>query len=75
MLETKNLIKTSAGECIAVCDTNTYNNVNKAVFNFNKSLFNLSHKSFYNDIDIQILNEARTVVPSGSLWDRGRYQK
>ena len=23
------------------------------------------HKSFYNDIDVAILNEARTIVPSG----------
>ena len=45
--------------------------MNTAMFNFNKSLFNLSHKSFYNDIDIQILDEARTVVPSGLLCDRG----
>ena len=45
--------------------------MNKAMFNFNKSLFNLSHKSFYNDIDIHILDEARTVVPSGLLRDRG----
>ena len=43
--------------------------MNKAMFNFNKSLFNLSHKSFYNDIDIQILDEARSIVPSGLLCD------
>ena len=39
--------------------------MNKAMFNFNKSLFNPLHKSFYNDIDVAILNEARTIVPSG----------
>ena len=71
IIKTQNLIKTSADGCIAVCDETTYNNMNKAMFNFNKSLFNLSHKSFYNDIDIQILDEARTVVPSGLLCDRG----
>ena len=69
IIKTQNLIKTSADGCIAVCDETTYNNMNKAMFNFNKSLFNLSHKSFYNDIDIQILDEARTVVPSGLLCD------
>ena len=54
-----------------MCDETTYNNMSKAMFNFNKSLFNLSHKSFYNDIDLQILDEARTVVPSGLVCDRG----
>ena len=44
--------------------------MNKAMFNFNKSLFVLSHKSFYNDIDIKILNETRTVAPLGLLWDK-----
>ena len=41
------------------------------MFNFSQSLLNLSHKSFYSNIDIQILDEARTVVPSGLLCDRG----
>ena len=40
------------------------------MFNFNKSLFIPSHKSFYNDIDIKILNESRTVAPSGLLFDK-----
>ena len=44
--------------------------MNKAMFNFNKSLFILSHKSFYNDIDIKVLNETRTVAPLGLLWDK-----
>ena len=39
------------------------------MFNFNKSLFNPNHKSFYNDIDIAILNESRTIVPVGLLCD------
>ena len=44
--------------------------MNKAMLNFNKSLFNLSHKSFYNDIDSQFLDEARTVVPFVLLCER-----
>ena len=65
IINTQNLIKSSCDGCIAVDDEITYNRMNKAMFNFNKSLFNPIHKSFYNDIDVAILNEARTIVPSG----------
>ena len=43
--------------------------MNKAMFDFNKPLFVPSHKSFDNDIDINILDETRTIVPVGRLWD------
>ena len=65
IIKTQNLIKSSCDGCIAVDDEITYNRMNKAMFNFNKSLLNPLHKSFYNDIDVAILNEARTIVPSG----------
>ena len=70
IVKTQNLIKTSADGCIAAGDETTYNNMNKAMFNFNKSLFVSSHRSFYNDIDIKILNESKTVVPLGKLWKK-----
>ena len=63
------MIKSSAEGCIAVSNETTYNNMNKAMFDFNKSVFVPSHKSFYNDIDIKILDETRTIVPVGRLWD------
>ena len=65
IIKTQNLVKTSADGCIAVSNENTYNNMNLAFFNFHKSMFNVAHKSFYNDIDIKILDETRTVVPVG----------
>ena len=61
------LIKSSGDGWIAVSNETTYNNMNKAMFNFNKSLFVSSHKPFYNDIDIKILNETRSIAPSGLL--------
>ena len=70
IIKTQNLIKSSSDGWIAANNETMYNNMNKAMFNFNKSLFILSHKSFYNDIDIKILNETRTVAPSGLLWDK-----
>ena len=67
IIKTQNLIKSSGDGWIAVSNETTYNNMNKAMFNFNKSLFMSSHKSFYNDIDIKILNETRSIAPSGLL--------
>ena len=65
IIKTQNLVKTSADGCIAVSNENTYNNMNLAFFNFHKSLFNVAHKSFFNDIDIKVLDETRTVAPVG----------
>ena len=67
IIKTQNLIKSSGDGWIAVSNETTYNNMNKAMFNFNKSLFMSSHKSFYNDIDIKMLNETRSIAPSGLL--------
>ena len=70
IIKTQNLIKSSADGCIAVRDEQTYNRMNEAMFRFNKSLFNPLHKSFYNDIDISILDETRTIAPLGLFYDK-----
>ena len=62
-------MKTSCDGCITVSDEHVYNNMNVAFFNFYSKVFNPAHKSFYNDIDIEILDEARTTVPLGLLVD------
>lgn len=41
--------------------------MNEAMCNFNKSLFLVRHKSFYSDIDIQVLDEYRTIANTGLL--------
>ena len=70
IIKTQNLLKNSPDGCIAVNEETTYNNMSVAMFNFCKSLLNPSHKSFYNDIDIEILDEARTIVPLGFTEER-----
>ena len=70
IIKTQNLVKTSADGCIAVQDEQTYNRMNETMFRFNKSLCNPLHKSFYNDIDIEILDETRAIAPVGLFWDR-----
>ena len=37
------------------------------MFEFNKSLFNPLHKSYYNDIDVDFFNRCRTVAPAGKF--------
>ena len=71
VIKTQNLIKSSVDGCVAVRDEQTYNRMNEAMFKFNKSLFNPLHKSFYNDIDIAILDETRTIAPSGLFYEKG----
>ena len=42
-----------------------FNDMNREMFNFNKKIFNDAHKSYYSQTDIDILDEARTIVPTG----------
>ena len=71
IIKTQNLLKTSCDGCITLTDEKTYNRMNLAFFNFCKSLFIPAHKSFYNDIDLKILDETRTIVPSGWFYSGG----
>ena len=53
------------GEC-SVSSEEVYNNMNKAMVEFNNALFKKNDKSFYSHQDIVILeDECRTIVPSG----------
>ena len=39
--------------------------MNPAMFRFQKGLINPTHKSFFNDIDVKILQEAKAIVVTG----------
>ena len=52
---------------ITVRTEQIYNNMSKAMYEFNKALFNPLHKSYYNETDIQILKECRTIPPVGEI--------
>ena len=65
IIKTQNLIKGSSDGCIAVDDEKTYNNMNEAMFNFNKALFNPLHKSFYNNIDLKIYKKQKPYHQQG----------
>ena len=44
-----------------------YNNMSKAMYVFNKSLFSPLHKSYYNEIDMSLVKECRTINPVGEI--------
>ena len=73
IIATQNLVPSCIHGSVRVkCET-TFNNMNKAMFKLNKALFNPLHKSFYTDTDIDVLDEYRTIVPSGKLEDKYRH--
>ena len=54
IIKSQNLIRDAADGNITVDDEETYNNMNRAMFDFNKGLFNPLHKSYYNQEDLDI---------------------
>ena len=66
-IKTQNLVTSSVDGTITVRTERIYNKMSKAMYEFNKALFNPLHKSYYNETDIQILKECRTLPPVGEL--------
>ncbi len=52
---------------VSVSNEDVYNKMNKAMMKFSSELFNPLHVSHYTSNDIDILDEYRTVAPSGIL--------
>ena len=42
-----------------------FNRMTEEMFKFNKALFKETHKSKYSELDVQILDEMRTIIPLG----------
>ena len=66
-IKTQNLVTSSVDGTITVRTEQIYNNMSKAMYEFNKALFNPLQKSYYNETDIQILKECRTIPPVGEI--------
>ena len=61
---------------VIVKSDDKYNRMTEAMFYFNKNIFKEGHKSRYSEVDVKILNECRTIVPSGYLKKQeGRSQR
>ena len=64
-ITTQHLDIDNINEDIAVDTENKFNKVNEEMFKFHKKLFTENHKSYYTDLDVEILDECRTIVPYG----------
>ena len=69
-VKTQSLVNNSIGGSICVRTEQIYNKMSKAMFNFNTALFKPTHKSYYNEIDIEIFKECRTIPPTGEVNKR-----
>ena len=67
IITTQNLQSDNIDEDIAVDTEDKYNRVSEEMFKFHKKLFSENHKSYYTDLDVEILDECRTIVPFGSF--------
>ena len=63
MVKTQKSVNISANGCIRIDKEETYNNMNKAMFDFNKPRFNPLHKSFYS----QTWKCMKTLKPRGDI--------
>ena len=66
-VKTKNLVNNSIDGSICVRTEQIYNEMSKAMFNFNTALFKPTHKSYYNEVDVEIFKECRTIPPTGEI--------
>ena len=66
-VSTQDLSKDTIERDIATDTGDKYCRIVEAVFIFNKRVFSSSHMFQYDDVDIDILDECRTVVPLGYL--------
>ena len=64
-IKLQNLSTHSIDEDVSVENEKLFNDMNREMFNFNKKIFNDAHKSYYSQTDIDILDEAQTIVPTG----------
>ena len=66
-VKTQNLVTNSIDGSVCVRTENIYNRMSKAMYDFNKALFNPLHKSYYNEVDMQIFKECKTITPAGEI--------
>ena len=63
----QNLNRDRTDEDISVDEEEVYNNISEEMFKFNRQLLCENYKSYFNEVDVQILDECRTIVAHGML--------
>ena len=66
-IQSQSLSKSRNDEDVVVSSEEVYRKNTEAMFNMNRTILNEKHKSHYTDTDIDVLNECRTIVQSGTL--------
>ena len=67
-IESQDLDKDKIDEDIMVNTEDKYNRVSEEMFKFHRKSFNEAHKSYYNETDVTILDECRTIVANGRIY-------
>lgn len=67
IITTQHLNTNDIDEDIAVETEEKYNKESEEMFKFHKRLFSENPKAYFTDLDVEILDECRTIVPSGSF--------
>ena len=67
VFRSQQLIDWAIDGCTEVSDTGVFNRMHDAKTEFNYQLFKAEHKSFYDDQDLHILDECRTIANVGWL--------
>ena len=62
------LSKERIDEDVITDNEEVYNKITTTMFNLQKELFKENHLSYYNEVDIQILKECKTIVPVGRFY-------
>ena len=65
IIKTQDLSKEIIEKDVYADTEEKYNRIVEAMFDFNAKIFSESHRSDYSELDVTILDECRTVVPSG----------
>ena len=69
-VKTQNLVDNSIDSSICVRTEQIYNKMSKVMFNFNTARFKPRQKSYYNEVDVEIIKECRTIPPTGEINKR-----
>ena len=74
-ITTQNLVPDSLDGGICVENEVVFNKLSGAMLKFKNDVFKPCHKSYYNECDIPLFENCRTIVPSGKLYNIGKLYK
>ena len=71
-ITTQNLVPDSLDGGICVENEVVFNKLSGAMLKFKNDVFKPCHKSYYNEYDMPLFENCRTIVPSGKLYNMGK---